>query len=268
MKTKKIREAGNRGAFYPSSCTEIESFINIFTKNIGKIQGEKFLNIIPRAVISPHAGYVYSGFTANAAHKTLANSKPKTVVVVGPSHHVYFEGVSAAFTEYYETPCGFIETDMELLKELNSKFELDFVELAHYKEHSTETQMPFIANYNPQASVVELIYGKTDYEYLAFIIDEVLKDENNSLVISSDLSHFYSLETAEKHDNVCISAVKNRNLQLFDAGCEACGIIGIKALMKNVVDKNMNTAIIDYRTSAEASGDTSSVVGYMSAAIW
>jgi len=266
--TDKIRQAGNRGTFYPSTCGEIENYITVFNKNLGDFSQNKFYNKKPKAIISPHAGYVYSGFTANMAHRILANGKPETIVVIGPSHHVYIEGVSAAFTEYYETPCGMIETDLKLLKKLNSRFDFEYNKTAHYKEHSTETQMPFIAHYNPQASVIELVYGRTGYGFVSEIIEEVLNYENTAVVISSDLSHFYPLSTAEKLDAVCIEGVKSKRVDFLEKGCEACGITGIEAMIEAANKLNLESGILDYRTSADASGDTSRVVGYMSAIFW
>ncbi len=265
---QKLREAGNSGMFYPADGNEIEKFIGIFNKNISIIRGKDFLNVKPRAVISPHAGYVYSGFTANTAHKTLSNSKPGCIVVIGPSHHVYFRGVSAAFTQYYETPFGNLETDTVFLEKLHKKFRFSFNEAAHYKEHSTETQMPFIAHYNPQAKIIELIYGDTDFNLIAEIITEVLNNEKCAVVISSDLSHFHPQTTARQLDTVCIKAFENKEIRMFDEGCEACGITGVKALTKVAEKQELNTALLDYRTSADTSGDTSSVVGYMSGVVW
>ena len=264
---EKIRKAGNRGAFYPYECTDIEKYINVFNREVDKVlEGKK--DIKPKAIISPHAGYVYSGFTANAAHKILSNSKPETIVVIGPSHHVYFEGVSIAPTQYYETPCGNLETDLTLSEELITRFNLGYSETAHYKEHSTETQMPFIAHYNPQAKIIELIYGKTDYREVVEIINFLLSNKNIAIVISSDLSHFYPLSTAEKLDSICIEAVAKKDLNILHSGCEACGIVGIEAMISVAASKNLKSTIIDYRTSADASGDTSRVVGYLSAAFY
>ncbi len=264
---EKIRKAGNRGAFYPHECAGIEKYINIFNKNVDKVlEGKE--GIKPVAIISPHAGYVYSGFTANAAHKLLSNSKPETVVVIGPSHYVYFEGVSIARTRYYETPCGNLETDLILAEELINEFSLGYSGYAHFKEHSTETQMPFIAHYNPQAKIIELIYGKTNYYEVAGIINFLLSKKDVAIVISSDLSHFYPLSTAEKLDSVCIEAVAKKDLNILHSGCEACGITGIEAMISAALSNNLKSTIIDYRTSADASGDTSRVVGYLSAAFY
>lgn len=263
-----IRLAGNMGAFYPASCAEIEKMIEHWNGILDEALTDKsVLNEKPRAIIAPHAGYIYSGFTANIAHRILANSRPKRVVVIGPSHHVYFEGVSASMQESYQTPCGNLPIDKAYIEELAKHYPLEFVPEAHHKEHSTETQMPFIQHYEPQAKVVELIYGKIDYRELVPLIDTILSDPENVVVISSDLSHFYTLEEAKQLDNICLAGVAEESVEILDKGCEACGMIGIKAIVEVAKKHGWKTQLLDYRTSADASGDTSRVVGYMSALI-
>ncbi len=264
------REAGNRGSFYPYDCMETERMIELFSKKAEEVISDKDApDIVPRAIISPHAGYIYSGFTANIAHRILANAEPKRVVVVGPSHHVYFEGISGSDMESFETPCGDIPIDREYLYGLSSRHELLFVPEAHKLEHSTETQMPFIRHYCSDAKVVELIYGgRYDYRKLSALLSDILADPDSAIVISSDLSHFYDLKKAESLDRICLSGVAQMDTEILDRGCEACGIIGIKAIIKTARDQGYRTQILDYRTSADASGDESRVVGYMSAAIY
>jgi AmmeMemoRadiSam system protein B len=266
--TIKTRRAGNRGTFYPADCNDVERFIKLFSDKIDTIANPQYLTVKPRAIIAPHAGYVYSGFTANAAHKALSNAKPKRIVVIGPGHHVYIEQISAAFTKDYETPCGNIETDIEYLNELNDRFHFIFSGNTHYREHSTETQMPFIKHYNPQAKIVELVYGRADWREVAAIVQYVLSDKSNAVVISTDLSHFYPLREAEVLDAICLNAIKHADVELLQQGCEACGITGVKAIIDTVNRLGLKTAVLDYRTSAEVSGDRNSVVGYASAVIW
>ena len=263
-----IRIAGNRGAFYPAECGEIEKMIAHFNGILDQaLRDKEILNEKPRAIIAPHAGYIYSGFTANIAHRILGNARPKRVVVIGPSHHVYFEGISGSDYDRYETPCGDLEIDREYLAGLKERFGLTFVPEAHEKEHSTETQMPFVRHYEPETKVVELIYGRIDYTALVPILEAVLSDPNNAVVISSDLSHFYTLEQAKQLDNICLAGVAEEDLKILDQGCEACGILGIKAIVAVAKEKGWKTQLLDYRTSADASGDTSRVVGYMSALV-
>ncbi len=268
IKLQNIREAGNRGAFYPQSCKEIQEFIKMSSEDIYRLNIKNLLQIGAKAIVSPHAGYVYSGFTANIVHKILANTHVKSIVVIGPSHYVYFNGISASFAEYYETPCGNLKIDTKLLLKLHDKFNFRFEEQVHFKEHSTETQMPFIKHYSPQTKVVELVYSNTVVETVSDIISYVLEEKDTAVVISSDLSHFHSLEVANLLDDVCMKAFKKRDLNLLNSGCEACGIIGIKALLKTVAEMGLQTDVVDYRTSADVLNDKKSVVGYMGGIVW
>jgi AmmeMemoRadiSam system protein B len=262
------RVAGVRGAFYPKNCLEIGSMIKTWNRVLDeKLADKNILKEIPRAIIAPHAGYIYSGFTANFAHRLLANSKAKRVLVFGPSHHVYIDGMSASEQDIYETPCGDIEIDKEYLQTIKKQFPLNFVEKAHRVEHSTETQMPFIKHYLPKAKVIEFIYGKADYKKIAKLIHYLLKDRDNVIVISTDLSHFYTQESAKKLDNICLHAISQKEVSMLDKGCEACGMIGVKAMLEVSKVSNLAVEILDYRTSADVSKDESSVVGYVSAYI-
>ena len=131
-----------------------------------------------------------------------------------------------------------------------------------------KTQMPFIARYNPQATIIELIYGKTGEDYLSEILTDVLSDTGTAVVVSSDLSHFYPEHTANILDRVCINAFEKLDMYMFNKGCEACGITGIKALVKTAQHYGWKSGVLDYRTSADYSGDTTSVVGYMSGIVY
>ncbi len=269
-KEKKMstRIAGNMGAFYPASCSEIDRMIAHWNGILDEaLKDKSILQEKPRAIIAPHAGYIYSGFTANIAHRILGNSRPKRVVVIGPSHHVYFEGISVGLQEEYQSPCGTVPIDKAYADELARDFGLGFVPQAHEKEHSTETQVPFVHHYEPEAKVVELIYGKIEYTELVPIIEAILADPDNAVVISSDLSHFYTLEQAKQLDNICLAGVAEEDIGILDKGCEACGILGIKAIVAVAKKYGWKTQLLDYRTSADASGDTQRVVGYMSALI-
>lgn len=258
-----IRKAVVSGSFYPNSEAELLKYFEHFNK-YDKKSIEVFKNI--KAIISPHAGYIYSGFTANLAYSLSSFKKPKRVIVVGPSHRVYLKGASIAFYEKYETPLGNLDIDIKFSKELIEKYEfLNFNQECEF-EHSTETQMPFIKHYFANAKIVEIIYGDMDFGLLSSLIDELLKDEDNFIVISTDLSHFYDEKTANNLDSICLQAIKEKNLSLFD-NCEACGKTGVKAMIKSVLKYNLETKILNYCTSAEVSKDKSRVVGYTSALI-
>ena len=254
------------GAFYPAECGQIETMIAQFNAILDRaLQDSDALQILPRAIISPHAGYVYSGFTANIAHRVLANSQPSRVIVIGPSHRVYLSGMSGSFYDYYETPCGDLAIDRAYLEHLSQLFDISFVPEAH-AEHSTETQMPFIKHYLPDVKVIEFVYGDMDPAYLAKIYEAILADPANAIVISTDLSHYYPLKQAEVLDMHCLKGVHDLDVRELHSGCEACGKIGVEAMVLAAKSLGLKPRILDYRTSADASGDESAVVGYMSAA--
>ena len=221
-----IRKSVVSGSFYPDKKEELLKYINQF--NSFKTNNETFENI--KAIIVPHAGYIYSGFTANLAYKLASNKKIKRVIVIGPSHRVYLKGASVALYDEYETPLGNLKIDKEFSQNLIDKYDfLDFNVECEF-EHSTETQAPFIKHYFENVQLVEIVYGEINYEDLSKVIDEVLVDSDNFVVISTDLSHFYTFEEAQKLDNICLEAIDKKDLKMFDY-CEACGKEGIKAII-------------------------------------
>ena len=261
-----IRKSSVMGQFYPANPNEITDMFTHYNKILDEnIKDTSFLQQKPRAIIVPHAGYIYSAFTANVAYRLLENAHAKKVVVIGPGHRVYLKGTSVSDYDQYETPFGALNIDHTLVNELKENFGLSFIPDAHH-EHSTEVQMPFIKSYDPEASVVELVYGDENPENLAKIIEYLLKDPSVIVVISTDLSHYYDIDKARNLDNICLDAVKNLDIEELHQGCEACGKIGVEAMLIVAKKDNLKPILLDYRTSADASGDKSSVVGYMSAA--
>ena len=257
-----IRKSVVSGSFYPDKKEELLKYINQF--NSFKTNNETFEDI--KAIIVPHAGYIYSGFTANLAYKLVSKKDIKRVVVIGPSHKVYLKGASVALYDEYETPLGNLKIDKEFSKDLIDKYDfLDFNVECEF-EHSTETQAPFIKHYFENVQLVEIVYGEINYEDLSKVIDEVLVDSDNFVVISTDLSHFYTFEEAQKLDNICLEAIDKKDLKMFDY-CEACGKEGIKAIIDWAIKNDFDTKVLNYCTSADVTKDKSRVVGYTTALI-
>ncbi|MCF6201010.1 MAG: AmmeMemoRadiSam system protein B [Hydrogenimonas sp.] len=262
----RVRQAAVAGQFYPVSAGEIESMFNRFNEVLEEsIEDPKLLETETRAVIVPHAGYIYSGFTANAAHRLLGNSGIDRVVVIGPSHRVFLSGTSVSEFDIFETPLGDLPIDKTFAVEIIKRFGFGFVPQAH-QEHSTEVQMPFIKRYLPDARVVEMVYGDEDPKNLASVIEWLLKDDTTGVVISTDLSHYYDINRAKMLDSICLDAVSRLDPAALHRGCEACGKIGVEAMLIAAKRLGLEPMILDYRTSADATGDESQVVGYMSTA--
>jgi len=260
------RKMSVAGSFYPAASIEITSMIDYFNTILESHPdvAARFDALDGNALIVPHAGWVYSGFTANIAFRILKTSHPKTVVVIGPSHKVGFEGVSICDHELYQTPLGDLEIDTALVEELKKRFSLTTFADAHH-EHSTEVQMPFIKHYMSDVKVVEMVYAYADPLMISPIIEYLLNQPDTAVVISTDLSHYYSLDEAKKLDTICLEAIKDENSTMLHQGCEACGKIGVEAMLDVANKRGMEAVLLDYRTSADASGDSSRVVGYASA---
>jgi AmmeMemoRadiSam system protein B len=124
--------------------------------------------------------------------------------------------------------------------------------------------MPFVKHYFPNSSVVEIVYSNIDYTHISKVVEDVLKDEKNFVIISTDLSHFHNLGKARLLDDICLQSIINMDINKFDDGCEACGLIGVKGLVKYASQNSYKVKFCDYRTSADITNDNDSVVGYTS----
>ncbi|OHE06363.1 AmmeMemoRadiSam system protein B [Sulfurimonas sp. RIFOXYB12_FULL_35_9] len=259
------REMSANGAFYPGRAIEIERYFEHFSTTYDE---ETVLpDVQSRAVIVPHAGYIYSGYSANVAYRILQKSGVKKFVVIGPSHKVGFDGVSLCNFTAYETPLGDINGSDFLFQKLKERFHLSCFVEAH-AEHSTEVQFPFIKHYIEDAEIVELVYSYASAKMLCEIIDFVLNEKECGVIISTDLSHFYTLSNAARLDNICLEAIERLDTKRLHDGCEACGMIGIEAALLSAKKQGLKSLLLDYRTSADASGDTQRVVGYVSACFY
>lgn len=260
-----IRSMSVAGSFYPDTANEINDMIFHFNSVIEAHPDiiKSFSALYGNAVIVPHAGWIYSGFTANVAYRILNNAKPSTVVVIGPSHRVGFEGISIADFTLFQTPLGNLKIDTQLTQELKERFALPCYPEAHH-EHSTEVQMPFIKHYLPDVRVVELVYAYAEPSMIEPIIEECLSRKDTAIVISTDLSHYYTLSQAQQLDSICLEAIREEDSDKLHQGCEACGMIGVEAMLNIAKKRDFKNIILDYRTSADASQDTSRVVGYAS----
>jgi len=253
------RTAAHAGSFYPAQKEEVERYFKAF-----EAMGNVEIPETPRALIVPHAGYVYSGFTAHLAFEQLRRTEAVRAVVIGPSHRVAFRGMSVSLFNGYETPLGALTVDKAYGEALVERYGLSF-EPAMHREHSTEVQMPFIRHYAPQLKVVEMVYGAFDPQVLGVIISDLLKDKENVVIISTDLSHFYTEAEANRLDNICLNAIDKKEPSLLHRGCEACGAIGVEGMLIAANNDGLNVKLLDYRTSSWATKDRSNVVGYASA---
>jgi len=245
------------GSFYPKTCEALQREIAHFSLPESPFAFE------PKAIIVPHAGYVYSGECANSVYAHLDASRYTRAVVIGPTHRFYFDGISVSLNTSYATPCQELVMDTAYAQTLLEEFtQINSMKQVH-REHSTETQFPLLAKYLPNIEVVELIYGNILYYEMIDIMKKIMSDEKTLLVVSTDLSHFHPLDEAKAIDEQCVQAINHLDIKQLTSHCEACGKVGILALLS--VAKQAK--VIGYQNSYAYSGDDSSVVGYLSAIV-
>lgn len=274
FKKEEIRPPAVAGAFYTSDAKTLSEQIKDFLSNVpAKTLSGKIV-----ALISPHAGYMYSGQVAAYGYKLLEGKKFDTVVVIAPSHRAYFRGASVYNKGAYQIPLGLIPVNTGLAQHLIEQDDLiSYVAQAHTQEHSLEVQLPFLKIVLGDFKLLPIVIGSYDLatcESISETIYQVVKDKNVLIVASSDLSHFHPYDKAVEMDTIVINHVKNFDAKdLFkdtsSKKCEACGsgpMITTMLLAKKL-GANKSEHLF-YANSGDVTGDKSGVVGYMSAVLY
>jgi len=260
------------GSFYPGQPKVLQS--NIQKMLDDATHGFSFPNL--HTIISPHAGYVYSGLTAAYAFNAIKGKKYSTVIILSPSHHEYFPGISIYEGDAYETPLGLVPVnhDVSNLLTKNSKRIFRGKE-GHREEHAIEVQLPFLQTVLNDFTIVPVVMGDQDdifVESLAESLAAVINDET-LIVVSSDLSHYHSQQKADLMDAKIAERIEtldyNGLMRDLNSGkSEACGGGLIVAAFKAMKQKTNNAKVLHRTTSGEVSLDYQQVVGYLSAAIY
>lgn len=269
----KIRHQQVAGYFYPAEKDRLQKDIALMLQ-VAKT--EKSFNRI-FGIVSPHAGYIYSGKTAAYAYNLLKDKEYKTVIIISPSHAEYFPGICIYDGDAYETPFGIVEIDQQMVDKLveNSKIIFRGIQ-GHRKEHALEVQIPFLQSVIKNFKIVPIVMGdqgKMFVDHLAEKISEIA-DEETLVVASSDMSHFYDSEEANRLDSLVEKRINDFDFEqllkdLDDHECEACGGGPIAAMMKSASLKKINKSLVINRSdSGDVTGDKSEVVGYLSAVVY
>jgi MEMO1 family protein len=230
------------------------------------------------ALVAPHAGLMYSGPVAAHAYRLLETRDYDTIVLVGPSHYVPFEGASLWPRGAFETPSGPLDIDEDTAAAIASACPI-VVDLpaAHAREHSLELQLPFLATLAADVAIVPIVMGSQTRETAIALGDALgvtLRGRRALLIASSDLSHFYDARTAEMLDKQVIAEVERLDPAGLMALLErkpdhACGGGPMVSVLHAARALGANHArVLKYADSGDVSGDKSSVVGYMAAAVW
>jgi AmmeMemoRadiSam system protein B len=253
-RSQTVRPAAVAGMFYPDDPQELESQLDSFLTRAGTADSP------PKAMIVPHAGYVYSGPVAATAYARLAANRGKIrrVVLIGPDHRVGFRGIAASSADWFETPLGRIPVDQEAIDSLPGVERFD---RAHMLEHSLEVHLPFLQKMLDDFSLVPLVVGQAEPEEVAAVLERLWGGEETLIVISSDLSHYHDYATASRIDGETTRAIESFNGSLIGPQ-EACGYIGVRGLLQVAREKGLRELTADVRNSGDTAGSRDQVVGY------
>jgi MEMO1 family protein len=247
------------GMFYPDKPQELAAAIKTYIAEATP----PATPTPPKAVVAPHAGYIYSGPVAGTAYASLAarGDQVERVILLGPSHRVAFAGVATSGAGVFETPIGPISVDREAVASLVQAGLAREFEPAHENEHSLEVQLPFLKQLFPAARVIPLLAGDDDWHAAEQVLGALWGGDETAIVVSSDLSHYHDYATARK-----IDAGTARSMERLAAGKvdheQACGATGVNALLALAAKKELACTTLDLRNSGDTAGPRNRVVGY------
>lgn len=245
------------GTFYPANPRQLHTMLYQYLHD-AQTDAE-----VPKAIIVPHAGYVYSGPVAASAYALLKKHHKQItrVVIIGPSHRVAFKGLAVSRADMFSTPLGDIPLDREAVDKITKFPFVEYLEQAHTREHSLEVQLPFLQETLDDFKIVPIVAGDATPEQVGQVIEALWGGDETLLVISSDLSHYHDYATAKMLDQLTSERIENRRYELLTPE-SACGKVPISGLLKLARDKSLSVKAIDLRNSGDTAGDKTRVVGY------
>ncbi|MCD6197944.1 MAG: AmmeMemoRadiSam system protein B [Deltaproteobacteria bacterium] len=253
-----IRPPAAAGRFYPNDPEELRKTVGTLLRDASGLDVKGTI----RGLVSPHAGYIYSGIVAAAGYRQIAPST-RTVILIGPSHRFPLGGASIPSVTAYQTPLGDVRL-AQLAFKLRKLPIFESVPEAHKMEHSLEVQLPFLQVMLKAFEIVPILINSGNPKALASAIAPHI-DNNTLIVASTDLSHYYPYERAVSMDRICTSAITNAEFSRMPL-CEACGKQAVMTLMYIAEIKNWDAKLIDYKNSGDTAGGKDNVVGYASIA--
>jgi AmmeMemoRadiSam system protein B len=254
---EKIRQPAVAGMFYPDDARELTLMVADFLSN-AESKGDSV-----KAIIAPHAGYIYSGPIAGSAYALLSDCATtiERVVLLGPAHRVSVRGLAVSSAESFATPLGNVAIDTEAVQDVLALPQVTISDAAHAPEHSLEVHLPFLQSICPGIRIVPLVVGQATADEVEEVLDMLWGGVETVIVISSDLSHFYDYATAHTLDATTAEAIEALNPQAlrYDS---ACGQVAIQGMLQVARKKGLHAQTIDLRNSGDTAGPRSRVVGY------
>lgn len=253
-----VRAAAVAGMFYPADPALLRATIHQLMQDAPHNAAQT----PPKALIVPHAGYIYSGSVAAAGYASILARRGaiRRVVLLGPSHRVYLKGIAAPRADAFATPLGEIRVDHERRAMLIASGEVMSADTPHAQEHSLEVQLPFLQVLLGDFELLPLVAGAAEPEHVAAVLDRVWGDEETLVLISSDLSHYHPYDAARHIDRETAARITQRQPVL--TGEQACGSMCINGLLHLAQIRELNLRELMRLNSGDTAGDRRRVVGY------
>lgn len=255
-----VRKPAVAGQFYANDAAELTTTVETLLSEVEEPGG--IASTPPKAIIAPHAGYIYSGPVAASAYARLRPYRDRysKVVLLGPCHRVPVDGMALSDADVFRTPMGDVPIDRAATARLTARG-LTVSALAHQYEHSLEVHLPFLQVVLDAFSLVPIVVGDATPDEVARALDCVWGGDETLIVVSSDLSHYLRYAEARAFDAETRDAIEHFDYRLIDHS-HACGATPVGGLLLAARRQGLSVATIDLRNSADTSGDRRVVVGY------
>jgi AmmeMemoRadiSam system protein B len=257
-----VRAPAVAGSFYPSRGSELDAEVRRHVAQ-GCPAREVLPWRAPKAVIAPHAGYVYSGPVAGSAFRALAplRGRVSRAVVIGPAHRAAFQGLALPEADAFATPLGLMRIDESARAALLELPQVIASDEAHAGEHSLEVELPFLQVVLGDVSIVPIAVGRGADEAVERALERSWAGPETCVVVSSDLSHYYPYASAKSLDSQTARAIEQLSADSIEEE-HACGGVGVRALLRVARSRGLHATVLDLRSSGDTAGPRDEVVGY------
>lgn len=256
-----VRPPAVAGSFYPADPRELRDTVADLLADADA--GAEASGGSPKALVAPHAGYVYSGPVAASAYARLRGRRESvtTVVLLGPAHRVWFEGLALPSCDALATPLGLVRVRPDARQALADLPQVQVLDAAYAGEHSLEVHLPFLQVALGAFEVVPLIVGEATPAQVAEVIDRLWGGPETLVVVSSDLSHYLDYASARRADARTTRAIEQARFEELGEG-SACGRVPLSGLLLAARRRGLAVKTLDVRNSGDTAGPRDSVVGY------
>ena len=258
------RQPAVAGYFYPASPAELAADVRAM---LGAVHTDAVARV-PKALIVPHAGYIYSGPVAATGYARLVAGaeRIRRVVLLGPVHRVPVRGLALPMATVFTTPLGDIPLDTAAMQSLADLPQVVISEAAHAPEHSLEVHLPFLQAVLGEFQLLPLAVGDATPAEVAAVLERVWGGAETLIVISSDLSHYLPYETATRTDADTVRLIADLQPELSHT--QACGATPVNGLLSFAAGHALDVEVLDLRNSGDTAGDKTHVVGYSAIAFY